>query len=255
LNTIRYPLSSKASPMPPAVSPPPAPARPNLVEVVYERLKQALSDFTMRPGDRFAESELTARFGISRTPLRVALYMLVREGYLVKVDGHSGWMVRPLDIQHFEDVYDVRVALELLAIGRLCRADPFPDLDALKQVWLVPAQDRLKDGKEVARLDEAFHSSIVAAAGNAEALRIHTDISERIRIIRRLDFLSDSRLDTTYEEHGKLLRAILARREADAAMLLRAHVESSKAEIRHITLHKLAQAQGVREPAASAGAR
>lgn len=225
--------------MPPAVSPPPAPARPNLVEVVYERLKQALSDFTMRPGDRFAESELTARFGISRTPLRVALYMLVREGYLVKVDGHSGWMVRPLDIQHFEDVYDVRVALELLAIGRLCRADPFPDLDALKQVWLVPAQDRLKDGKEVARLDEAFHSSIVAAAGNAEALRIHTDISERIRIIRRLDFTHQARIDATYEEHGKILRAIQRKRADQAALLLRTHIQTSQAEVRKITLHQV----------------
>lgn len=216
--------------------------RLNLVQSVYERLKEDLSAFRMRPGDRYAESELAVRLGVSRTPLRVALYMLVREGYFVKLEGHGGWMVRPLDFKHFEDLYDVRVALELLAIQKICKAEPFPDLEHLRRVWLVPAADRLTDGSEVARLDEEFHSSIVAAAGNAETLRIHTDLSERIRIIRRLDFLAPPRLATTYEEHGKLLRAILARKEGDASLLLRAHIESSKAEIRHITLHKLALA-------------
>ena len=224
--------------------------RPNLVETVYERLKQDLSDFRMRPGDRYAESDLTARLGVSRTPLRVALYMLVREGYVVKLDGHGGWLVRPLDFKHFEDLYDVRVSLELLAIQRICKADPFPDLSALKRAWLVPVADRLTDGAAIARLDEEFHSSIVAASGNAEALRIHTDLSERIRIIRRLDFLASPRLATTYEEHGKLLRAILARKESDASLFLRAHIESSKAEIRHITLHKLSLAEDKADAAA-----
>ena len=73
--------------------------------------------------------------------------------------------------------------------------------------------------------------------------RIHTDLTERIRIIRRLDFVSADRLVTAYEEHAGVLRAILARREAEAVGLLRSHIESSKAEIRHITLHKLAVAR------------
>ena len=58
---------------------------------------------------------------------------------------------------------------------------------------------------------------------------------------------SPERLATTYEEHGKLLRAILARKEDDAIQSLRAHIESSKAEIRQITLHKLALVAGTGE--------
>jgi len=217
-------------------------SRGDLVQSVYERMKQDLSDFRMRPGDRYAESELVARYGMSRTPLRVALYMLVREGYLVKVPGHSGWMVRPLEFTHFEDLYDVRVGLELMAIHKICRAVTFPDLEHLRRVWLVPQSERLTDATRVAQLDEEFHSDIVAAAGNVEMSRIHSDLTDRIRVIRRMDFLAPTRLVTTYDEHAKLLRAILRRMEGDAAMLLRAHIDSSKAEIRHITLHKLALA-------------
>jgi DNA-binding GntR family transcriptional regulator len=168
--------------------------------------------------------------------------MLVREGYLVKLEGHSGWMVRPLDFKHFEDLYDVRVGLEVMAIQKICKADPFPDLEHLRRAWLVEPSERLAEGAEIAKLDEDFHAAIVAASGNAEMARIHGDITERIRIIRRLDFLTPPRLATAYEEHAKLLRAILARKENEAIALLRAHIESSKAEIRHITLHKLSLA-------------
>lgn len=215
---------------------------PTLVETAYERLKQDLVDFRMRPGERYSESELAARLGVSRTPLRVALFMLVREGYLVKTAGHSAWMVRALDVKHFEDLYDVRVGLEAMAIQKICRAEPFPDFGGLRRTWLVPARERIQDGALLAKLDEAFHMAIVAAAGNAEMARIHADLTERIRIIRRLDFLAPARLAATYEEHAKLLRAILARKESDATLFLRAHIESSKAEIRHISLHKLALA-------------
>jgi len=218
-------------------------AKPNLIEAAYERLKADLFDFRMLPGERYSENELGLRLGMSRTPVRVALYMLAREGFLIKIDGHSGWMVRPLEFKYFEDLYDVRVNLEALAIHRICSADPLPDLHTLRADWFVAPEARLIDGHQVALRDEAFHTTIVAAAGNPEMARIHTDLTERIRIIRRLDFVSPERLSTTYDEHAAILRAILARKESDAVMLLRSHIESSKAEIRHITLHKLSVAR------------
>lgn len=222
--------------------------RTNLIESAYEQLKADLFDFAMLPGERYSENELAVRLGMSRTPVRVALYMLAREGYLLKIEGHSGWMVRPLDFKYFEDLYDVRVSLEVLAIHRICAADPMPDLSGLRALWLAETCSALDDGPEMARRDEEFHSSIVAASGNAEMLRIHTELTERIRIIRRLDFISPDRLQTTFTEHAAMLRAILARRESEAVMLLRSHIDTSKAEIRHITLHKLAVAReaGVR---------
>ena len=79
----------------------------------------------------------------------------------------------------------------------------------------------------------------MAAAGNAEMARVHRDVTERIRIIRRLDFTKPARIDATYEEHAKILRAIQRKRGDQAAMLLRAHIETSQAEVRKITLHQV----------------
>lgn len=66
-----------------------------LAQVVYERLKEDLFDFRMAPGQRYSEQELATRLGVSRTPLRFALHILAREGYLQRVEGHTSWQVRP----------------------------------------------------------------------------------------------------------------------------------------------------------------
>ena len=210
----------------------------NLAARVFERVKQEIFDFVLLPGDRFTEAEIAARMQVSRTPVREALYLLEREGYL-EVMFRSGWRVRPFDFQQFEDLYDIRVILETAAVKRLCEMEQRAALDDLKAAWMVPKTERLTDGRGVAALDEQFHAALVFATGNKEMARIHHDLTERIRIIRRLDFTQDARVDATYNEHARILKAILLRKADEAQMLLKTHIEGSKAEVRKITLHML----------------
>ncbi len=221
----------------------PAPER-SLAETAYEKLKAEIFDFALLPGDRFTETEIAQRLAMSRTPVRDALYRLEREGYLA-VHLRVGWSVRPFDFRQFEDFYDLRLILELASIARLCDMQERQGLDELKSIWLVPAGERLADALQVATLDETFHSTLVAAAGNAEVARCHREVTERIRIIRRLDFTQAHRIDKTYDEHAQILRAVIRRRGEEAARLLRSHVEASKAEVRKITLHRLYTARAV----------
>lgn len=223
----------------------PSPARgaeKTLAESAYERLKADIYEFRMAPGQRHSEQELARRLGISRTPLRFALHLLAREGFLVRLDGHASWQVRPFDLSYYEDLYDFRVQIELIAVRRLCAMDPAPDLSELCAFWCVPRTRRVLDGPTVAREDEKLHNVLVALAGNREMLRTHTELTERIRIIRRLDFIEPARIRAAFDEHDKILRALLARRAGDAEMLIRAHIAASRAEIRHLTLHRLSLA-------------
>ncbi len=217
--------------------------RANLAQHVYARLKDEIHDFSLVPGDRFSENEVGARLGVSRTPVREALFKLRNEGFL-DVESKSGWFVRPIDFGRLEQLYDLRVILELSALTRLCaRSTELPELETLKTMWLVPVAERLADAHEVGALDEEFHASLVRAAGNAEVARVHWDVTERIRIVRRLDFTRPDRVDATYNEHGKILRAVIQRKPDQAALLLRSHVEQSKAEVRKITLATLQEAR------------
>ena len=216
--------------------------RQNLTERIYVQLKQSIFDFQLLPGDRFTESEIAELVSASRTPVREALTRLQREGF-VDVSFRSGWQVRPFDFEQYEQLYDVRIALELAAIKRLCEAQTTQALDELKAIWLVAPADRLTDGPAVCALDERFHEQLVEATGNVEMARIHHDVSERLRIVRRIDFTKAPRIEATYLEHGKILVSIIQRRTEEAQLMLRTHIEESKAEVRKITLHMIFEAR------------
>jgi DNA-binding GntR family transcriptional regulator len=224
--------------------------RPNLAGQVYATLKTALHDFEWIPGERFTEAEIGTRLGVSRTPVREALFRLRDEGYL-EVEAKTGWFVKSIDFDTLEQLYDLRVVLELASLERLGQreTDP-PQLQALKTAWLVPAAERLTDGHAVGALDEQFHALLVRAAGNAEMARVHQDVTERIRIVRRLDFTRADRIEATYQEHAKVLRAVMQRKTAQAQLLLRSHIEQSKVEVRRITLHAMHQARARRRTGA-----
>jgi DNA-binding GntR family transcriptional regulator len=225
----------------------PAPRPGKLAEQVYDTLKAQIHDFQLVAGDRFSEAELGQRLGMSRTPVREALFRLRNEGFL-GVESKLGWYVLPIDFGRLEQLYDLRVVLEAASVARLCAsARAAPELEALKAIWLVPPAERLGDARAVGGHDEQFHATLVRAAGNEEMARVHWDVTERIRIIRRLDFTRADRIEATYVEHAKILRAVMQRKADQAQLLLRAHIEQSKAEVRKITLHTL---QAARERAA-----
>jgi DNA-binding GntR family transcriptional regulator len=235
-------MGAAVRPQPAALAP-----RAGLAEQVYAALKQQMHDFELVPGDRFSEAELGQRLGVSRTPVREALLRLRNEG-LVDVAGQggvkSGWFVRPIDFARIEELYELRVTLETACVARLCAMDVLPPaIETLKSVWLVPAAERLVDAREVGALDEAFHATLVQAAGNREMARVHWDVTERIRIVRRLDFTRGDRIEATYQEHAKILRQVMQRRAEPAQLLLRGHIAQSQAEVRKITLHALYEAR------------
>ena len=225
-----------------------AAARPGkLAEQVYDALKAQIHDFQLVAGDRFTEAELGQRLGMSRTPVREALFRLRNEGFL-GVESKLGWYVLPIDFGRLEQLYDLRVVLEAASLARLCAsARAAPELEALKTIWLVPPAERLADARLVGGHDEQFHAALVRAAGNDEMARVHWDVTERIRIVRRLDFTRADRIEATYVEHAKILRAVMQKKADQAQLLLRSHIEQSKAEVRRITLHTL---QAARERAA-----
>ncbi len=223
-----------------------------LAEQVYLNLKADIFDFRLLPGDRFTETELAERYRTSRTPVRDALYRLKREGYL-DVAFRNGWNVKPFDFARFDELYDLRMVLEAAAVERLSLRSLI-ELPELESAWLVPAAAREHDPIRLAELDERFHCALVEAAGNREIAAVHTQITERIRVIRRLDFRKLPRVAATYEQHAQILREILRRRSREAEMLLRAHIEESKAEVHKITLHMLYEARaGLQTPLAMTG--
>lgn len=221
--------------------------RVNLAEQIYATLKAELHDFKWVAGERFSEAELGQRLGVSRTPVREALFRLRNEGFL-DVEAKLGWFVKPIDFDKLDELYDLRIVLELASVARLCEpAASTNGLNGLARIWLVPQSDWLslgsQDAPQVGAIDEQFHATLVRDTGNAEMVRVHCDVTERIRIVRRLDFTRADRIAATYTEHAAVLRAVLAKDQHTAQQLLQHHIQQSKVEVRQITLHMLHQAR------------
>lgn len=217
----------------------------NLADSVYDQLKSELFEFRLLPGDRFTEAEVAERAGTSRTPVRQALYRLQREGFL-DVYFRNGWEVRPLDFAQLDALYELRVLLEQASVKRMKNLGKEALNEALlplEERWLVPVKKRSVDANEVAAWDEKFHCSLVAAGQNPEFIRVHQEVTEKIRIVRRLDFTESLRIKATYDEHSAMLLALRQHQFEKAASLLTAHIETSRVEVRKITLHRLQSAR------------
>jgi DNA-binding GntR family transcriptional regulator len=209
-----------------------------LASEVYGRIRADIYDFRLLPGDRFSEGEIADRLQVSRTPVREALFRLQRDGY-VDVLYRSGWQVRPFDMRQFENLYDVRLVLENAAIERLVRLSLNNRLEDLASIWCVPASRYYDDPEVLAVLDEQFHVRLVAASGNPEMAAIHQNISDRMRIVRRLDFKTAPRIAKTYEEHAAIIDRLRDGETKAAQDILTRHIQDSQAEVKTITVYML----------------
>ncbi len=131
-------------------------------------LRQEILSGKTEPGHLLAESAVALRLGVSRVPVREALFALEREGF-VEFSGTGRAFVKALTPQDFEELYTLRLALEPLA-ARL--ASPSLKADASLLEKNIKATARAKTMLDVTRLDLEFHEIILQASGNARLLKL-----------------------------------------------------------------------------------
>jgi DNA-binding GntR family transcriptional regulator len=189
-------------------------------------------------GHRLGEERLAALIGVSRTPVREALARLHAEG-LVRRHPEGGYEPAFPDMDRIAELYEVRKALELLALRRTVGAESpgaaahdRAALLALRADWEVLGEDPAGHADpEFVLVDEDFHVRLALASGNHAVGELLTVVNERIRIVRVHDFLTGWRIEATIEEHLGIIDALLAGLdEADhsaAAARLEAHIDQS----------------------------
>src|SRR5215831_16763518 len=87
---------------------------PNLIDQVYARILEAITDRRLVPGQRIRQNELAEKLGVSRQPVSHALHLLHKQG-LVAESGRRGFEVTGLDPERIRQLYEVRGALDALA--------------------------------------------------------------------------------------------------------------------------------------------
>jgi DNA-binding GntR family transcriptional regulator len=182
---------------------------------VYEQLRTAIVQGSIRPNERLIETDLAERLEVSRTPVRESMLRLAGDGLIM--NHRRGWVVREHSADEIRQVFEVRAALEGFA-ARLA-AERATD-EELRHIGTIH-EDYIHSVSQTARgqlieHNDAFHEAVILAAHNQLlGERIHAN-SQYYFIHRIAGFLSDDEVRNSIEGHSRLVEALNAR-EPDRA--------------------------------------
>jgi DNA-binding GntR family transcriptional regulator len=208
-----------------------SPIRRPLHEEAVDRLRDLIVQGELAPGSRLNERVLTARLGVSRTPLREAIKLLATEG-LVDLLPNRGAVVAPIDPARIAETLTVMGALESLAGELVCAQasdESLADIRALHYEMLAMHARRDLDG--YFRYNQAIHLKIVEASGNAVLAQTYRQLNANVRRVRYMANLSAERWDAAVQEHEAILAALNARDAARLKRLLRDHLAAKLASV------------------------
>jgi DNA-binding GntR family transcriptional regulator len=184
-----------------------------LPEQIAEVLADEIIERKLSPGSRLPEPALAERFGTSRAPIREALYLLDQAG-LVERTPRRGTVVKTYSRREIEELYQVRITLERLALERICEE---PDMVEACLAPLDPiiremetAQD---DPLRYRELNYLFHRSIIVVSRSDLVRRLYAQIEGPLKIFLRRMFSAEDAVSKSFGEHLQILAAI---EEADA---------------------------------------
>ena len=184
---------------------------------IRDSLEQRIVEGELGNGKRLDETELSAFYGVSRTPVREALQRLAESG-LAEHLPRRGTFVRSPSLSQLVEMFEVMAELECMAIRLAARRATSNDIDALeKDNETCRAAVAANDTKKYYEINARLHGRIYQMSGNSflanEARRLH----DRLRPFRRLQLRVRGRMEESMAEHDIILAA-LRDGDADRAM-------------------------------------
>lgn len=195
-------------------------------------------------GFHLQEVPLAERMGVSRTPIREALYILAKEG-LLEPGPKRGYKIRTFSIEEIVEAYEVRAALEGTACRLLAERGLSPDVEQ-KLRECLGLGDRLIDRgmfgaaeqQPWLEMNNTIHSLLVAATRNGmlascveQTLRVPLASARHVHWYR-FDTLNYERAQSAHRDHHGIVEAIMGRQAGRAEARMREHIYFSQALVR-----------------------
>lgn len=194
-----------------------------------DALKEEILSGRLAPGQRIDLQAYSANWSISITPLRDAVKNLEKIG-LVEVSSRRGVFVSSLDQKRLKEIFELRIALEPLAIRLATPAIPAEEAQQARLLYLQAQSATEEEGKQemLLKTDLLIHDLGIGHCGNQRLNNIMDDLRDMVRwsqqtIIRHLN----EPYETTLPEHIRIIEAVCARNPGAAADAMRLHLEKS----------------------------
>jgi DNA-binding GntR family transcriptional regulator len=198
-----------------------------LRDKVVAELRQRIIDGVYAPGDRLTEDRLADSFGVSRNPVREAIRMLETEGFLVATPRRGATVAR-VSLQDMVDLFDVRLALEVLAARLVTERASSTDVAELDDI-LAAARAAIDEQRldDLTELNSRLHATICVLSGNTLLRSMMDSLHGRLQWVYRQT--ADRRAPDSWAEHEALVAAIRAGDVDAAGDAARQHVLNARA--------------------------
>ena len=194
-------------------------------EFVHETLRRAILGGTLPGGARLVQADIASQLSVSTTPVREALRDLAAEG-LVVFRAHIGAVVRELDVGELLELYEIRKALEPLAIRRAAARITSEEL--ARASALVKEMEAETDPAVWAGLNRKFHSILEEAAHTPLIQSVLKGVQDIVAIYVAHSLITEpGRIVSGNKEHRALLAALRRQDENTAASLLVTHLDAT----------------------------
>lgn len=200
----------------------------SLTEKTYRRLERAILRRELEPGEPLVINDLAGKLGVSRTPVKEAILLLERSGLVETDDGRIH--VSNLSLGDLEEVFEVREAIELYAIGKIAGAGEVSR--HLANVYDALEEHRSPQGpldaEQASELDLKFHRALVASAGNRRMLGIWDQMATELQRFWNDGVGNLSRIASDIDECVGIVDAIRSHDSDAASALLVRHLDQTK---------------------------
>ncbi len=203
-------------------------AMPTVVDYAYEEIWKRVIMIGGSEEQRLSDVTLSEQLGMSRTPVRQALERLVQEG-LVRSDPRRGFWTATYTAQDIHEIYDLRRALEVLAVRlaapRLSQENLKAHLEAL---YAVRAELDTHPVLRFLQVDLRFHMLITRASNNGRLIHSLSMLRSQLSMFQMQDTFYPKRMEIALNDHEQILLALLAGNVDEAADCLARHIRHAK---------------------------
>lgn len=207
---------------------------PNLREVVYEKIKDAIVTGLIPAGSKLSEIDLSKQFDVSRTPVREAIRQLAETG-LVSLAARRGAYVLLPTAKDTVDLYEIRTALELIAVEHLTLDPPRERLLALRDEFEEVSNDW--NAGRFTRMDEAFHAELSRRANNNYLDFMLDKVGGILQICRHYAIGNIPKASSSME-HIAVIDAIISGDAEEAKAKMTLHLRNTRdGVLRYISRH------------------
>jgi len=222
-----------SAPLPAHVKMPALERVPSRRSQVVETLRAAIISGEMQPGVVYSAPALAAQFGVSPTPVREAMMHLANEG-LIAVARNKGFRVIEPSDRDLDEILELRQLLEVPTVGRIAEegADPRALAHAQELAGETVAAARARDITRHITADIAFHSALLALAGNAQLVAVVSALRSKSRLFGLAFPERSNWLLAISEEHVRIVELVGARDADGARRLMREHLAHVRSEWR-----------------------